>query len=630
MILKGRFDAEWLAFGLVFIAVLSELRFSTTSGSAGNVEQWVNLTNAMFYGKQDFLFSYGPLFWLTGGATSMHNVYAYWASVAFISTVQAFFWAVLFILSFKARGYLLFGVAYFLFFNSLVFSSAFFLWPLAVVAFLEYSRPSPLKLEGKWLFLLGIATGFFFYVRFFYGTFAVVTFGTYFLTRAWFERRLSDLLFLVAGGALAYVVFGALIFHHGISLIDYFTINSQLNFGNSVDMILDVDNARRTYAAAAVVFVCLNIYTLWRRPRLFLTVNALFVVLFKIGFSRTDHYLTYFVAPSAVLICVALFDGSRWGKLLFVIAAGALFHISVVPSFPGAPVKIALVAGTDFSVPYETRMAQAYAQYKLPPSLLQKIGRSAIDVYPYNNEYFYANGLNYVHRPLFQNYMTLTPRLDAMNQAFFESTERPKFVLWTAGIMCPGTNCNPFEAFDEKLALNEDPLTSATLLLNYHVVDRFDTPNGGPAAIFEENPSVTPYSERAIASQSMKLGVWYSVPHATGGVVKLKPALKFTLWGRLRNLLFRGAPLKVKYRLASGQVLEYRANVLNAPSGIWVTPLPTSFELEGPEVESIMLETRVSGYLETAFDAQWVLIPIKTVRSSSSSADAKTTATSPR
>ncbi|MDR5804197.1 hypothetical protein [Caballeronia sp. LZ001] len=613
-----RYGTEWLAFGLVFMAVFSELRFATTSGSTGNVEQWVNLTNSVFYGTQDFLFSYGPLYWLVGGATSMHDVYSYWASIAFSCLVQAFFWAVLFALCFKARNYILFGIAYILFFNGLVFSSAFFLWPLTVVAFLEYSQNAPLKLKGRWLFSLGVVAGFFFYVRFFYGTFAVVTFGTYFATRAWLDRQIRDLLFLFAGGVIAYVAVGTSIFHQSASLVDYLLINNQLNFGNSVDMTIDVDNVWRTYVAAALVFLCLNVYALWRRPRLLLTVNALFVVLFKIGFSRTDHYLSYFVAPGAVVICVMLFDSSRQGRLLFVVAASALYYIGVYPSFPGAPTRNALKAGIDFSVPYDMRMAQAYAQYKLPDPFLQKIGRSPIDVYPYNNEYIYANRLNYSHRPLFQSYMTLTPRLDAMNQQFFESPQRPKYVLWTAGIMCPGPECNPFEAFDAKLALNEDPLTSATLLLNYRIVDRFNVHDGKPAALFEANTSTTRYSERLIASNTMQLGVWYAVPRATGGVIRLKPALKFTFLGRLRNLLFRGAPLKIKYKLTSGKVLEFRTNVLNAPSGIWITPLPTSFSLEGQTVEAVMLETRASNYLQPSWNADWVLVPITAVQATPS------------
>lgn len=65
------------AFGiflLVFVVVFSTLKLGTNSGSNGNVEQWMNLTNQTLYGSQDFLFSYGPLYWLVGGvATPMSS-----------------------------------------------------------------------------------------------------------------------------------------------------------------------------------------------------------------------------------------------------------------------------------------------------------------------------------------------------------------------------------------------------------------------------------------------------------------------------------------------------------------------------------------------------------------------------
>lgn len=609
-----RYGGELLTFGLVFIVVFSELRFVTTAGSTGNVEQWVNLTNTMFYGKQDFLFSYGPLFWLTGGVTSIHNVYTYWTSIAFISTVDAFFWAVLFSLSYRARSYPLLALAYFLFFSSLVLSSAFFLWPLAAVAYLEFSQPVPVRLRARSIVLLGIIVGFSCYVRFFYGTFAVVTFGSYYASRFLCERKIRDLLLLLAGTALGYIFVGILIFHNGSSVIDYFVINSQLNFGNSVDMTLDVDNPLRTFAAAAAVMLLVNIFVLLRKRSLFLTANALMVVLFKLGFSRADHYLAYFVIPAAVVACIMLFDGSRLGKVLFVLALGALYHISTHPGFPNAPTKDSLSAAVDFSIPYASRMKQTYAQFALPDSVVQRIGASAIDVYPYNNEYMFANELNYVHRPVFQNYMTLTPRLDAMNQTFFESSSRPQFLLWTAGIACPNDVCNPFDGFDQKMALNEDPLTSSAILLNYHFVDVFKTRNGLPAALLEANPVRTAYKETIISPLAMKFGEWYAVPQLPNGVVKLKPNLRFTVAGRLTNTLFRGRVLKVKYKLVSGEIREYRTNILNSQSGIWMSPLPENFGLEGPRVESVMLETRASNYFAPEFRGEWVMVPIETVR----------------
>ncbi|TCF98172.1 hypothetical protein BZM26_27075 [Paraburkholderia strydomiana] len=138
-----KYSVEWLAFGIIFMIFFAEPRFSWTIGSAGNLEQWVNLTNTIFYGNQDFLFSYGPLYWLTGGTTIAYDIHTYWISIVFISAVQAFFWATIISLSFRNRGYILLGLAYYLFFDmDLALRCAYFLWPLALVAYLEFRKRS--------------------------------------------------------------------------------------------------------------------------------------------------------------------------------------------------------------------------------------------------------------------------------------------------------------------------------------------------------------------------------------------------------------------------------------------------------------------------------------------------------
>ncbi|TCF98174.1 hypothetical protein BZM26_27085 [Paraburkholderia strydomiana] len=162
--------------------------------------------------------------------------------------------------------------------------------------------------------------------------------------------------------------------------------------------------------------------------------------------------------------------------------------------------------------------------------------------------------------------------------------------------------------------MNEDPLTASALLLNYHIVDHFSVRNGIPALLLEANANQTPYSEQRLSTQKMKLDQWYAVPQAGPGVVKLKPHLRFTLAGRLRNLLFRGGVLKIQYKLRTGEVREVRANVLNSASGLWASPLLDNFSLQGQPVKSVMLTSNPSDYIRPEFDTDWVLVPIDSVQ----------------
>lgn len=608
-----RYKVESLIFFSAFVLVFSSKKMFSVSASKGNVEQWVNITNEMFYGVNDFLFSYGPLYWLTGGSSSQYSAGTYWLGVLFVSLVNASFWSLMITLAHNARAYIYFAVAFFLFFSNVTFTSAFYLLPFALIAYLEFSKIKPVVVGARGMVALGIFCGFLFYVRFFYGLVGVAVFGSYFFIRLFSEKMISRLVWFVGAVAISYVLFGLVIFHNYSSIFDYLLVNKNLSFGNSVDMTLEVVNSRGSLIAAFFVVALFNAYILLKRRTLLLTINVLLLLLFKLGFSRTDHYLSYFVLPVAAMAFIMVFDKSRIGRFLFLLTMLALYYLASTPSFPGAPTKDALQPGVDFSVRYDERMQSVYADFKLDEEVVEKIGGATVDVYPYNNEYAFANKLNYVHRPSFQNYMTLTPMLDSMNRAFFESSDRPQFVLWTGGLNCVTADCNVFEGFDNKYALNEDPLTATTILLNYHVVSISSGRGGVPLALMEVNDVGEHGGEIKLSETAMTFNKWYKVPRFSNGVVKLIPNIELTYYARLKNLLFRGSVLKIKYKLVSGSVREYRLNVLNSKSGVWITPLLDSFELSGEVVESIMFVSSSGNYFRPEFNAKWVGMPISTV-----------------
>lgn len=608
-----RYKGEVLAFLAVFVVVFSSLKMYSAPASNGNVEQWVNLTNQMFYGGQDFLFSYGPLYWLTGGASSQYNIYTYWGAITFLSILNACFWSVIFTLICNARSYILFAVTYFIFFSSLNFSGALFLLPFAVVAYFEFSKANPLAVNSRFMVVLGVLVGFLFYVRFFYGVVGLAAFGSYFFIRLFSEKKILRLVLFFIGLIVSYVFFGLIIFHDKASLVGYIMVNKNLSFGNSVDMTLDVINSKGTFVSVALVVIFFNMYLLLKRRSLLLTVNVLLLLFFKLGFSRTDHYIGYFVTPVAALSLVMIFEKDRLGRLLFVLTISSLYYLSTNQSYPSSPTKNSLLPTIDFNVGYEDRMQSLYANFKLEDEFIRKIGKSTVDVYPYNNEYAFANKLNYKHRPSFQNYMTLTPALDLMNKKFFESSDRPKFILFTSGITCWSKNCNVFDGFDQKFSLNEDPLTASSILLNYHTVSVSKGKNDVPLILLEENDGYTVYSESQISEKIMNFGEWYKVPRAADGVTKIIPDFELTNYGRIKNLLFRGSILKVRYKFVSGDVREYRLNIINSKSGVWVSPLLDNFELSGDAVDSVMFLSQSSNYFNPKFKSRWVMVPISGV-----------------
>lgn len=601
---------EALVFIGVFFLVFSSIKLQSVAFADGNVEQWVNLTNSMFQSKRDFLFSYGPLYWLAGGAVTQYSVYSYWVAAATLSAVAALFWSLLVPLLRQLTALILFGVAYFFLYNYLVHTAYFFLLPFAIVARLEFSKGMGYKLNGRLAMVLGFMVGVFIYIRFFYGLVGLAALGSYMLVSFIYTRSLRSILLFVGTFVLTYCVVGLGIFHSYASIIEYLVINQNLSFGNSVDMTLDIRNSTKTFIFCGVFAVVTNLYLVLKRPRLILTANMMLLLLFKLGFSRTDHYIPYFVLPAAVIAIPMLFEKSVWPKVTYVMAVFLMTYISSHAAFPGAAIKSPLALSTNFDISYTQRMQDLYRSYSLDTKILSEIGDSTVDVYPYNNEYVFANKLNYKFRPSFQNYMTLTPALDRLNSKYLASGEGPEYILWTAGVACVSNDCKVFDGIDYKYALNEDPLTSGSILLNYHPVVFSTGKNHIPLVLMKRNEELVEPTNVITQSGRLSFNQWYKVPTDSDGVTKLVPHFEFTLVGKIKNLLFRGGIVKIKYKLQSGEISEYRINIINSSSGIWIDPLLTKIDFSGDGVDSIMLVNDEAWYIQPEFAADWVKVAI--------------------
>jgi len=376
-----------------------------------------------------------------------------------------------------------------------------------------------------------------------------------------------------------------------------------MNYANSIDLNLDVTNKALTFVLIGLALVLLNIHLFRTNRLLILTINVLYMIFFKMGFHRADggHFVYYFIVPAVILSLVMLFREKLFNKLLFVAFISVIFWMAHDPAkghtLTYSPFTFGY--GIDYKVPYPDRMANTYSMYKLKDSMVSRIGQATIDVYPFNNEYTFANKLNYHYRPLVQNYTTLTPKLDQMNKKFFEGDNKPQFVLWTEN----------FWGIDGRYPLSEDPLTSSSMLLNYHVVDK-SPGRYGAVFLMERNENTTTYQPTNIKREEMEFNKWYDVPKVDSAVVKLVPNLKLTLFARVKNLLFRGDILYVNYKLASGEIKRYRQNIVNSQSGIWVSPFFLSFKFVDEQVVAVKLETDGNHYFKPKMTADWINVPI--------------------
>jgi hypothetical protein len=594
-------------FSLLFSFLLCSVQFGNGPGSNGNVEQWINLTSQLFYGDNDLLFSYGPLFWLTGGASTPYSVTTYLASLIFVSLYFALFWAVIIHISIQRRVILWVALTFLVFIKSLVFAPAFFMWAFVLVVYIEHVKINKISLVS-W-FVVGCICSLFLYVRFFWGIAAIATFCLYIISRGLDSHNLRSLVTIAVGFIFGCVGFGLIIFHEPLNLISYFKINNQLSYGNSVDMVLDVDVNGSMWIAVFIIVISINLYLISCRRNLLLMVNFLLLISFKLGFGRADHYL-WFAGPVSIMMLILFWSESKISRLAYCACFLGLCVLLFLPTYKGASVVKIINVPVSFKVSYFDRMQDIYKEYRLASDFLKIIGGASVDVYPYNNEYVFANKLNYRHRPSFQNYMTLTPSLDMMNKKFLESKDGPEFIIWTAGIACGSSDCNPFDSFDGKYSLNEDPLTVDAILRNYKKVALTHGLRGVPVILLQKNEIPIESFVKILGRGSFKFGEWIDVPYFGGEFIRIQPNFKLGTLAKIKNIFFRGNILKIKYLFESGEIKEYRINIINAGSGVLAAPFIRDFKFSNSRPVKVMFEAKGEGYFEDSFDASWVSIGI--------------------
>jgi hypothetical protein len=579
-----------------------------------SVEQWSNLLPGFFNGEQDFLFSYGPLYWLQGSSVAQYSKASYLISLFFISFFTAVNWALIIRLAIKYKAGLILAVIYAVFIKSYSAHAVFFTLPFFIVVYLRASELNKIWDNKAFLFLMGGFVAFLFYFRFFYGMIGIITIGSYLFSIHVLKRKYASLIIFIGSMVALYVVFGFVIFHNARSIVDYIIINSQLNFGNSVDMNYDVTIKLKAYVVIFATIACFNIYLIKNQRELLLTVNALLLIFLKIGFSRADHYISYFIMPVVLFSLLLLISRDRFSKLLCLVILLLMVFLGRMSIFEGAPKLPTFSVHEDFTSSFEERAAQRHPEFRLPDDIVSMIGDETVDVYPYNNEYALTNKLNYLHRPSFQNYMTLTPKLDQLNVDFFNSDSAPEYILWTGSISCNSVDCDAFDDFDGKYVLNEDPLTTMAILNNYTVVRVVAANNNKPIMVMKKNVSGHNVNVQKIKKFKASFGEWIKVPSVDNAIVKVLPDFKLTPLAKLQNLFFHGSILYVNYKLSNGEIKRYRLNIINSKSGVLAAPLFNAFPLTGQHVVEVMFETTDHHYFKPQFNATLDLFHIKGIK----------------
>ena len=372
----------------------------------------------------------------------------------------------------------------------------------------------------------------------------------------------------------------------------YLATGWEISYGYSSAMSLA---PHRWWIEVIGILVWFALIIIWvvalRTPRILLTLAGLGFPLFVVWkhsiVRQYGHVMLLMLFGTFVIVLLLAEAGSvrRWTRTLPI--AAALLVPLAVPWFNGGPERfypvdklkqrladplrlqgLHYLARLTRLSGYRADVAQisesALRKSALSDSMRGVIGRASVDVYPWEISYVPANGLSWVNRPLPASFSTYTPALDSLNAAFFESSNRPDYLIWHTDI---GVN-----SIDGRYLLWDEPRTLRT------IVNYYDTAMVSPGAVLLRARSQPRFaSPQPIVRQTVPWNTWTPVPH-TDGVILADAALTRPLGLRMIRMLFREDPVRMSLRFSNGDEATYRLVPDNMGSGLWVSPHPATVD----------------------------------------------------
>lgn len=348
------------------------------------------------------------------------------------------------------------------------------------------------------------------------------------------KRRIQGIVLLA--GFLILVGLGAMVWH--VDLPNYLHSGIELIAGYNEAMYASSPDTYVALVLASLFLVGMGIVAVlgcrkfsWREQAMLLPLIGLAVLLlFKNGFVRADggHCPSFCAAlplllavwcigwRGVVAVRVLLFASTIYSITLLALQPGILDRSELVPSLPLRYCRQLISAPDRENVSHlRDSLLARYPQSALPAGVRSLIGRSSVDVMPWESSLAVLNDLNYQPRPVPQSYSVYTSWLDHLNASFLGSTNAPDYILYAYAQMV---------TIDGRPAAWDESLAKMALLENYSFDSEFSLPmrvwphqKTEPAQVFllRHTPHVRRLLPIATNEVTLDLGQPLAIPATT-------------------------------------------------------------------------------------------------------------------
>ena len=279
-----------------------------------------------------------------------------------------------------------------------------------------------------------------------------------------------------------------------------------------------------------------------------LVVPLFLFLLFKQAFVRADEHVFEFVAWCSVPIGIMAWAGLHRLRLSFIPILGSLAITPLLGNEGKLSTQYTVGRAKGFSyylseverIKEIAKTAPIPSDDSLPKEITEIIGGDSVDIFPWEISALLAHKLSYHPRPVPQSYVAYTKYLDGLNGSFFNSFNRPRYVVY-AHHCADHRYCN-FEDSQSRLAL----LTHYDLVgsWNYHLLLKSRTI---PRTV-ETHPGPTGV---------IPFGKSFKVPD-TSGLLFASINLEHSPIGKVFSTLYQTTSIEVVFSSGKARTEAYR------------------------------------------------------------------------
>jgi hypothetical protein len=300
-------------------------------------------------------------------------------------------------------------------------------------------------------------------------------------------------------------------------------------------------------------------------------------LLFKNGFVRVDLvHIPMFLSSLPLLLAVwsVALPGSRTVKVLLVLSvlygAGQPEFLGYYYSqewFSWTPLRYARGV---WVTPWRQNGQQLgdalradWPKLVLPENMRSTIGRSSVDVMPWDSSLAILNGLNLKERPVLQSCSGFTSWLDEQNAQFLSSSNASDFILYVAMSK---------NDIDGRPAAWDESITKRTLIQNYTPCFEWSVGNQPKSAfvvVLRRSPGAWEYEPISTNSVTLALDQPLEIPASTNYEFLWLEAER-TPRGKLAAFASQPAELTVAFAYSDGTFKDYHAVLPILKTGVLI------------------------------------------------------------